>query len=133
MPGLGELERNVKKLEQANEDMKQEIREAHETIQTARLVIKELRDEHDRWAAGIKKEVDEAVARQVKAGLEEFHNSIKQATREAHAHVIKEFEKITNIMMYGNEKGKGSSILEDWVDKKLQDAVVRTIKNIGPI
>lgn len=127
MPGLGELERNVKKLEEANEDMKALIREGHETIQSARLVLKELRAEHDRWAEGIKKEVDEAVARQVKAGLEEFHVSIKQATRDAHAHVIKEFEKITNIMMYGNDKGKGSSLLEDWIEKRIQLA----IRNVG--
>lgn len=115
--GMRELEENIAKLEEANEETRAVIREAHETIQTVKLTLSELRAEHDRWAAGIQHEVDAALERQVEAGLESFKETVHAASKSAHQHVLDEFDKLKNIMLYGNEKGKGPSLVTDWIRK----------------
>lgn len=124
MPGLGDLERNVAKLEKANEEMRELIREAHEVNKTTKLLTKELREEREIWKEGIKEVVDAALARQVKAGLALFEDDLRKATMVSYDNVQKNFEELTNLMMYGNKKGKGeTNIIEDWIEKKIQMAI----------
>ncbi len=125
MTGLKKLEENIERLEKANEETRAVIREAHEAIKTVNLTLKELKAEHERWSNGIRAEVDTALAKQVELGLAEFKNDIREATNKAHMSVINEFDKVANIMMYGNEGGKGMSLVEDWVRKAIRDEIQR--------
>lgn len=128
MPGIEELERNIARLEKAQEETRAVVREAHEAIQTIRLLLSDIQAVRDSFALGIKKEVDEALARQVKAGLDKYGDTIKNATTEAHQHVIDEFGKLTNLMMYGNDKGKGVSIVDEWLQKMVATEVRKQVR-----
>ena len=125
------LEENIAALEAANEDTRAVIREAHETIQSAKLVLAELRAERERWEVSIRDEVDAAVARQVSAGLESFRAQTADATKKAHQDVIKNFDRLQNIMLYGNEQGRGPSVVEDWVRRAVRDEIRHMSRNGG--
>src|SRR3954447_18789973 len=114
MPGIEDLEKSIARLETANEDTRAVVREAHEAIQTMRQLLKDLHEVRESCSQGVKKEVDEALERQVKMGLEEYQTTIETATHEAHQHVIDEFDKLHNIMLYGNPKGKGMNLVTEW-------------------
>ncbi len=123
MTGLKKLEENIERLEKANEETRAVIREAHEAIKTVNLTIKELKAEHDRWSNGIRAEVDTALAKQVELGLAEFKNDIQEATSKAHKSVLDEFDKVSNIMLYGNERGKGTTIVDAWLRKAMREEI----------
>lgn len=125
MPGMRELEENIAKLEAANEETRAATREAHEAIKTSKLVLKELKEERDRWEIGIRDLVDIAIMEQVRLGLESFNGQMKDFTFHAHDKVIAEFDKLKNLLMYGNETGKGSSLVEDWVVKLVREEIRR--------
>lgn len=122
------LEENIERLHKARDEVKAVIREAHTTIKLANAATAELRVEHERWAAGIKHEVDAAISRQIKMGLDSFQNEIKDQTAAAHDRVMGEFDKLKNILLFGNEKGRGTSLVQDWVVKIVDETVRKYLK-----
>ncbi len=130
MTGIKNLEENIDRLEKANEETRAVIREAHETIKTIKFTLKELQTEHARWSNGIREEVDAALAKQVELGLAEFKNDVKTATDDAHKSVFKEFDKLSNIMLYGNERGRGQSLAEEWIRKAISGEIQQAMRQV---
>lgn len=125
MPGIEDLQKNLDRLEKAQAETREVVREAHEAIQTMRQLLKDLREVREAFSHGVKKEVDDALLRQVTAGLAEFNTSLERVTESSRDHVVTEFEKLKNILMYGNEKGRGTSLVEDWVRVMVAEEVQR--------
>lgn len=117
------LEENIRLLEQATARAKSATKEANHAVKLAKQTIKELQAEHDRWAEGVRKEIDEAINRQIKLGLDDYADTIQKQTSIAHEHVISEFTKMTNIMLHGNEEGKGESVVPMWIKKLVREEV----------
>jgi flagellar biosynthesis/type III secretory pathway protein FliH len=118
--GIRNLEENIRLLEEATARARTATREANSATKQAKDTIKELNAAHDRWAEGIKKLVDEAIERQVAAGLEQYMNDIKKFTTNAHDDVMKAFTNLSNIMLYGNEAGDGEPIIHDWLKQLIR-------------
>lgn len=119
------LERNIQRLEEALGQVKGTTREGHEMIQEARAVLKELRAEHDRWAQGIKVEVDAAIARQIESAVGTALDDLATKQHELYDQIGQQFQGLKNIMLYGNEAGSGQSVVTDWVKKLVVDEVLR--------
>lgn len=125
MSGLRTIEENIARLEAANDDTRAIIREAHEAIQTTKLLLTELRAEHDRVLSDIREHFDAAIEKQVSAGLAGFMEEIRRQTDAAHDRVTKQFDRLSNLLLYGNEQGRGQSIVSDWVRKAIRDEMRR--------
>ncbi|HET7325995.1 MAG TPA: hypothetical protein VFJ14_01780 [Nocardioidaceae bacterium] len=125
MSGLRTIEENIARLEAANEDTRAIIREAHETIQTAKLVLGELRAERERVTADIRAGFDAAIEQQVSAGLAEYAETIEAQTAAAHDSVVKNFDRIQNLLLHGNEQGRGPSLVDDWVRAVVREEIDR--------
>jgi F0F1-type ATP synthase membrane subunit b/b' len=119
------LEQNIQRLKEEKDQIKEVTREGHEMIQEARQVLKELRAEHDRWAQGIKVEVDAAIARQIESAVGVALDDLAKKQHELYDQIGREFDKLKNIMLYGNEQGRGQSVVTDWVKNLVVDEVLR--------
>lgn len=123
MPGMRELEENIAKLEAANEETRAATREAHEAIKTAKLVLAELHAAREALGDDVKKLVYDEVAEHIKKGLEDFNTTVVAKVDEMYEHIEGEHRKLHNILIYGNEKGKGESIITDWVRRAVRDEI----------
>ena len=117
---LSEKERRIVA---ATDELKAAIREAHELIRTLRLVMREAHDIEDDWANGVRGVVDETMYAAISKGLEDFAAGTAKATQQAYDRVNGEFDKIKNLLLYGNETGRGSHFVEAWIRKAIRDEI----------
>lgn len=128
---LRPLEENIARLEAANEETRAVVREAHEAIQSAKLVLRDLRAEREQLAADIRGGFDAAIGQQVSDGLASFTETIKRQTEAAHDHVIRQFDRLYNIMLYGNEQGRGPNLVVEWVRKVVREELARSRRGVA--
>jgi hypothetical protein len=114
------LEDNIRRLEEATERCRKATKEANSATKQAQHATKELKQAHDMLFEGMKKLVDEAIEREVKAGLESYTNDIKRFTENAHEAVIQAFTKLSNTLIYGNEDGEGEPVSREWLRQLVQ-------------
>lgn len=74
------------------------IRELRSELKEARRVIRELRDERDKALAT---DVGARIDATVKAGLDEYADTVKAAMDNAVAHIEREFDKLFTAYMKG--------------------------------
>jgi DNA-binding protein Fis len=115
MTGMKTLEENIERLESAIKRAEEMSREANSAAKAARDAKRELEHYMNEITPYLKSVVDKEIADAVEKGLEEYASTLQKATKDGHDHVLHEFDKLKNIMVYGNENGKGPSIVEDWL------------------
>ena len=118
MTALGNLDERIAKLEAAAEDIKRATRDAHAATKDLVHATKEARA---LMTTLLQDEVDQRISDAVKEGLEQYRDTLAKATDDGYAHVIAEFEKVTNLCLYGNVEGTGVNVL-DAVRAKLRQA-----------
>jgi sugar-specific transcriptional regulator TrmB len=121
MPGMKTLEENIERLEAAINRADEATREANSATKAAIHAKKELLD----TVKEFEKMVDEAITAKIVAGLEEYSETLLVQTKKAHDRVIAQFDKLANLMLYGNERGKGESIVEEWIAKAIRNELVK--------
>lgn len=116
----------IENLEKKVEELKVAAAEVKALTSEARSVLKELRQEERSIKAmrdqieylttqGVEQMVDGVIAVQVEAGLKKYADQIGDYTKSAHDSVIREFTKLFNLLITGNEKGAGAK-LTDLID-----------------
>jgi cell division septum initiation protein DivIVA len=121
---LKDLEDRIEKLEQAAERLREETREANSATKALRAARKEVED----LIKTIPKRVEETIGEAITEGLDSYAESLGKATSDAHDHVMEEFKRMSNIMMYGNEKGKGENVVTEWVKLEIQREIAGVIE-----
>lgn len=111
--GINNLEAVIARLEQATADAQEATREAHSATKAVRQAERDIRATMAELnkAAGVA--VEERMGEAIAAGLEEYKDTIKQVTKEAHDHVSDVMFKLANLCMYGNEQGRGPNIFDE--------------------
>ena len=95
----------VEQLTEASVEARQALHELLAGVKEARKVIKELEEVIQR---NVGEEVNTAIGNAVHTQLEEMGKATRQAMDDSVAKVQKEFDKLTNIMMTGNTRGRTS-------------------------
>lgn len=98
------LEEKVRELEEASENLRIEIRAAHEATQRLRELKKEIKSYLETEAIRI---VDEAIAEAVKKGLDGYQDTIKKQTEIATNKVFERFDSLANTLLTGKKSGDG--------------------------
>jgi len=111
MTGMRTLEENIQRLEDAIERAALAAREANSATKAANKAQKAL----EATLRSVPRLVDESIGEEIRKGLEEYQDSLKEHTIQSHDHILGEFTKLHNIMLYGNEKGRGESVVEEWI------------------
>jgi len=93
----------IDQLAETSQQSREMLSELRSELKEARRVIRELRAERDELLA---KPVGERIDEAVKAGLDEYKETISTAMREAVDHVDDTFQKLANVFMTGTESGK---------------------------
>lgn len=91
----------------AMEDAKAIIRQAHEATTDLRQATREAREvfkqlERDEWEPRIKTDVERQVA--------ELGETFAETATRASEKVMQRFEKLSNLLLHGNEQGRGESL-----------------------
>jgi vacuolar-type H+-ATPase subunit H len=91
----------------AMDDTKQVIREAHEAAKDLRQATREAREaaralQRDEFEPFLREEVDKAA--------EQIREDGQRAVKDASDRVISRFERLSNLLMYGNEQGRGEGL-----------------------
>jgi hypothetical protein len=97
---LTNLEQNVAKLEAASADLREATREAHEAIQTLRLLKRDITRLLETDAPKL---VETAINEKVRTGLEEYADTVNNAMRDAVAHVGRTFDELARLYV-GDER-----------------------------
>jgi conjugal transfer/entry exclusion protein len=125
MPGIKTLEENIERLEAAIDRAQDAAREANSATKAANQAKKELFD----TVKEFEKMVDDAISERIRNGLEEYADTLSTQTRVAHQKVMDEFDKLANLMLYGNERGKGQSVVEEWLTNAIRTEVVKMLQD----
>lgn len=98
------LEEKVEELRRASEDLRGDIRAAHEATARLRELKKEIKHYMETEA---KKLVQEAIEEAVAKGLDSYSSTIKVEIDKATTKVYQRFDDITNILLTGKKSGDG--------------------------
>lgn len=113
---LKNLDGRIAALEAAAEAAREETRAAHEATKALRQAERDARaaaaEIRALLAVDLKELVDEALSEHVRTGLASYAESLRDATEAGHAHVIAEFEKLKNILLTGQEDGRGEHVFD---------------------
>lgn len=113
MTGLGDLEQVIARLEQATAEAREATREVHSAVKAARGAEKDLTDLLARVGADIPNKVNETIGVAIEDGLVKYAEGLKDAITKGRAAVQDSFDRITKTCLYGNEQGRGISILDE--------------------
>ena len=97
----------IEDAQKTGEQLKEMITEGHQLlkdIKTERRALEELLKEIPNL---IEKHVGDKIDRAVRLGLEQFSQSAQKAMRESVKKVSNEFQKLQNLLLTGDEEGKG--------------------------
>jgi hypothetical protein len=111
--GIANLEAVIANLERAIEEARQVTREIHEATKEYRQAKAEAGAKADEIRVVAAERVDALMADAVSAGLEKYRDTIKTVTKQAHDNVGKQFDRLANLCLYGNEHGKGPNVFEE--------------------
>lgn len=114
--GIANLEAVIERLEAATADARLATREAHEATKAYRQARREAAATVEEIRAAAESRVDDLLGVAVAKGLEKYTGTIRTATEQAHDHVQKQFERLTNVCLYGNEAGKGVNLFDEMRD-----------------
>lgn len=94
--------------------LKEATREGHELLAELRSTYRAVRDAHD----ALPKEVDKLLSAQVAAGLATYSAAINRAIQQATASVHNRFDKLVNVLLAADRRGKRDQglSLEELVD-----------------
>lgn len=98
------LEEKISELQKASEDLRIEIRQAHEATARLRELKKEIKVYLETEATRI---VDAAIAEAVKKGLDGYQDTIKRQTEIATNKVFERFDALANTLLTGKKSGDG--------------------------
>lgn len=103
------FEKRLAKLEVAIERIEAETREANSAAKSLRDARREvetmLRD-------GVRSIVDEAIAAEVKRGLDEYRTTLNGAVKQTEAALYRRFDQLTNTLLTGRKSGDGESLVD---------------------
>ena len=103
------FEQRLAKLEAAIERIESETREANSAAKN----LRDARREIEGWLRdGVKQIVDDAIAAQVKKGLDEYRSTLDGAIRQTEATVYRRFDQLANTLMTGRPSGEGESLID---------------------
>jgi hypothetical protein len=120
MTGMRTLEENIQRLEDAIERAALASREANSATKAANKAQKAL----EATLRSVPRLVDESIGEEIRKGLEDYQDSLKEHTTSSHDHIIQEFDKLKNIMLYGNERGKGENLVEEWIRNMVRKEIL---------
>lgn len=97
----------LEQLLEAIEQARAVIREAHEATKDLRQAMREARElgrelQRDEFESSLRRMVDEAA--------EQIRTAAQRDTKRASAEVIARFDKLSNLLMHGNEQGRGPGL-----------------------
>lgn len=113
MTGLGDLEQVIARLESATAEAREVTRELHSAIKAARGVEKGLTDAAAKVEADVPRLVDETIGKAIEDGLAQYATELRGAIARSTDMIRKTFERHVNFCLYGNEHGKGVSVLDE--------------------
>jgi hypothetical protein len=114
--GIANLEAVIERLEQATADARAATRETHEAIKAMREVRKEAQATLNELRAAAHAQVMDLIEDAVRKGLESYSETIRVQTKTAHDTVMRGFQKLINVCIYGNEQGRGVSLFDEMRD-----------------
>jgi hypothetical protein len=97
---LARLEERIAKLEAASTSIREATREAHEAIQTLRLLKRDIAGLLETDAPKL---VETAIDEKVRTGLEEYRSTVNKAMRDSVAHVGRTFDELARLYV-GDER-----------------------------
>lgn len=101
------------KMESSRQETRELLSELHSSLKSAKTVQRELADAK-KYLDGLFAEIySEDIVPQIKKMLDEVIPKVQSSLDAAIAKVMREFEKYSNLLMFGNEQGRGKNILED--------------------
>jgi hypothetical protein len=106
---LANIEERLAKLEAAAERAEQATRDANAATKAMRQTEKDVRH---LLATEARKVVDEAIDAAVKEGLAGYADTVRKASHDLYAKVATECERLMNVYMTGDERGKGEHIAD---------------------
>lgn len=86
------------------------LREAHGMIKDLRREVKSAKEAENSIRTAVKEAVEAEITEELRRGLDEFGHALKKAMGDGVDHVLKEFRQLENIVMYGNQQGRGKSL-----------------------
>lgn len=119
MTPLEQAEKFLEDLKAANSECKETIREAHETLKSMKLFLKDMDQHRAAYEDMAKNAVDHELSQHVERGLKELNEAVAKSIEETSTAIHKRFDELTNTLLYGNKKGLGPSILVDLVKNRL--------------
>jgi chromosome segregation ATPase len=111
--GIANLEATIERLRAATEEAREATREAHSAIKALRRAEHDLDAAIQRCREEIPRLVDEHMAGAMKDGLDAWGASTREAMARSTERVRLNVERHANLCLYGNEQGRGVSILEE--------------------
>lgn len=101
------FEERLAALEEAILGIQNETREAHSTMKALRDLRREVAEELSR---SVREIVDEAIAAEVKKGLDSYSSTLDRAIEQAEAKVLRRFDELANILLTGRASGEGDPL-----------------------
>lgn len=106
---MGHDQDMVERLTEAAVEARAALRDLYAGIKEARKVLKDMDGAVEKL---VKEDVEAVIQEQVHTQLEEIGKATKRAMDDSVAKVQREFDKLTNIMMTGDTKGKADDGLD---------------------
>jgi hypothetical protein len=110
--GIATLQAVIEHLEQATAEAREATRETHSAIKALRQAEREARSTAREITDDFGKTMGEQVQRVVDEGLAELREVIRSTCELASDKVDTVFDRHVNLLLYGNEQGRGVSLLD---------------------
>jgi hypothetical protein len=111
--GIANLEATIARLEAATSEAREATRHAHSATKAMRQAEKGARAAIAEMEAAAVKSVEERIGEAISEGLEQYAATLKKATGDGYDNVVRQFDRMLNSCMYGNEHGKGVNIFDE--------------------
>lgn len=105
----------IDRLGAAAKEARDLIRDCHAATKDLRTAIREGRELLAKEIAGA---VGDRIDAQVSEGLTAYQDSLAKALETTDAGIQRRYDELCNIMLYGNKQGRGSSIVDEELERR---------------
>lgn len=111
----------VDQLHEAAAGAREVLGELRSELREVRRERKALAEEREAAEAMVRRAVEDEIAVAVRTELEKLGPKLKKLSEDLYARLTRESQKLLNLAMYGNEQGRGTSVLDEIRERLVQE------------
>lgn len=110
------------------EDIREATRDAHAALKDLRALLREAESLRKRVFDGIERAVEDEIGAKIREGLAEYGDTLTKAIDEGTEKALKRFDTLSNLLLHGNQQGRGPDLVEQYVRHVVRAEILGVIR-----